>query len=424
MPGIQFINTNPALDQFNARVSAQDRARRQEEQDFRQRFALEQGQSTDRAYREAVLADIAARRSRSGRIQPTVAAQTAADAATTPVGQAANVGVTGTATAIPLPQRQQIQAIPIDEAPPPPIFEYEAQPIQPARETPVPAGGPAPITSGLQGPVTAGQGTSDEMMTRLAETRGTGKELMRMYAADQTSRRSAATEGRKTLNDAEKRLYEQIRAGDWRIAQAIAVQHGIRIPDEVWRNRRAQAAMTVGARMADSALGKQASPEQRLAYMFAFTESMAQSPDNDVNGQASMAGMKAAQKVPASQGGRAPHFYTDIDNSLQAVGPDLVARPVQGPRARPPQPPFALTQPGIDAREEAGRNEDIRNAKGSFQDARAWERASEQERNRRIKAFNDYRLYGTPLPAFKRGTGSASSSPGAVRPPLDQFYRQ
>jgi hypothetical protein len=205
--------------------------------------------------------------------------------------------------------------------------------------------------------------------------------------------------------------------------KALSKRYDLGIPDEVLNNRQAMANIAIGTKMASARGVKDTG--QAAAFGIGYMAALQRDPSNVARAleegfKASQSARKTGDEFVVSGHVTDPQnrtvFYDKQGNFKQT-----------NQQTRPPQPPFNITPAGVDARAQAGREKDENNARGTVKDGRAWERLPEQERNKRIEAYRQYRLFGTPLPAFVRGSAApAAPSPAAPgnRPPLDQFYRQ
>lgn len=364
---IQFVSTNPALDQFNARVSAADQARRQEDQDFRQRFQLERQVGLDRGIRDVF-----------GRAPEQPAA---APAAATPPASPAIAGYTAQ------PDFEQVSPTPVPTAAQP----ATAAPAQPAARP------------------SAGGTSYRDVMSGLSKVPGAGPAMLNLYSTERRGEQQARLEERKIHMEGIKLFTDASKNGDVATMRAVSQRYDLGIPPEALNRREIMANIAAGVNTAKN-MGI-TDDEKAVAFGMAHIEAVASGADPV---KALQAGWAAAQKIPAKTNLKNPHYYTAADNSVQAVGPDLVARPVQGPRARPPQPPFAITPAGAEARDQGLRNTAIDNARQEA--GRRWGRMSADEKQQRIDAHFDFLKSGKPgMPAPTRGAGAVPGAPPPIR---------
>ena len=374
MAGIRFIDTNPAIDQFNAQVQRGDAERRAEEQDFMRRFQLEQQMGADKARRAGAEAYFASPQTVAAPVMPATA---------TP---SAGPSIAGYTAQPQEPDFEQVSPAPISTSPAP----SAAQPA-------INSGHAQPMAA--RGAQTGRSGQDDRfarMAGAMAKTPGTGADLLRMVTADTTNRRLASTEERKTTLEGLKIFREAANHGDLATMRVANQKYTLGIPEDAMRNRQIAVALATG-----TSLAKTLDDERALAFGMGFTEALS---TGATELEAMTAGNRAAAKVQVTPKEGTPHYYTAGDNTVQAVGRDRIARPVQGPKARPPQPPFALTQGGADTREQALANMAFDNAVKAA--GRQWAYMEEPEQNA---------LYQREL-ARLRGRSPAAATPAPAPP--------
>ncbi len=294
-----FINTNPAIDQFNARVLAGDQARRQEQGDFYQRMGVEQALGRDRALRQAVTGYFG-----SPEGAPAIANFTAAP-------PAPPVQVPNPAAVTPVPS-----VVPADNP------DYGGVPPRAApAPNAVPATGtvpptvvvPAPQPPVVTAPVVPQQRDRfAQMATTLAGTPGTGADAMHLVTTDVQSQRTAALERTKQQHEAVRLFIESSHKGDVASMRAINQTYGLGIPPEVLNNRQILAEIQIGLNTAKDAFGH-TDPERSMAFLKGYLHAGgSQNPQGAIQ-----AGIDEAQKTtPAFQ---AKHYITQPDGSVIAL---------------------------------------------------------------------------------------------------------
>lgn len=397
MAGIQFIRTNPAIDQFNAQVQRGDAERRAEEQDFRQRFQAERAIGLDKGLRQAF----------------TPGAETAAAPAV------ATPSTMATPAPPPTPAIGGYVAIPPTGENVPMDFERPAQTWVGPREQPTAAAvtQSAAPASAVQLPTarpqtSAGPSSYRDVMTSLSKTPGAGSTMMNLYSSERRDRSSQRLEERKIHLEGIKLFTDASKNGDVATMRAVSQRYDLGIPPEALNRREIMAELAAGT---NTAKGFGITNDERaLAFGMGYVDALASGADPR---RALQAGFTASQKVKVAPTLKNPHYYTAADNSVQAVGEDLVARPVQGPRARPPQPPFALTQGGSDSRDQALRDRAIDNAMKEA--GRRWGRMASDEKQRRIDYHYDFLRTGKPgTPPPSRASAAPGAPPGPANDPL------
>ncbi len=329
--------------------AAAERAHRDEE---RMHTARERGY-TDRKRREAEDADKALRSgihsiyatpqaapasTSAPQVQPPAAAPAspmpAAPAPALPTGADSAGGDAGQLEQVSAGRAQQpgsreyMQAEASNTPAPPSMPPAPAAPSMPRPAAAAPATTSPLPPSNVQGSQPSGYGT---IIKSLANTPGAGAAMLSMYTADQQQQRTAATDARRAANDFEKLAYEHIKAGDWRTAEFISQKHGLAIPPEVFRNRSFMAAWTAGARTADEALGRNASPEHHMAFSQAYANALAQTDDPR---QAMTAALNAARAIPRAPAKVSPGHQVADDGRVMVWGDDAQPRALPGFRAR------------------------------------------------------------------------------------------
>lgn len=254
------------------------------------------------------------------------------------------------------------------------------------------------------------------MASTMAKTPGTGADLLHMVTADVTSRRGAAAEERKLHMEGLKLMSEAMKEGNLSLMRLIDQKYEL-FPPGALNSKEVAASIASGNNVA---LMRRLSPEAAVVFGVGYTDAKAGGADENT---AMNAGMKEAAKMEKTIKGGPPHYYTDDKNRVQAVGRDLVARPVQGPPARPPQPPFALTAAGVEQR-----------------DQQLWDKSGDNVRQRLGRMASPLvtsdpefrRLQQIEYESMKkRGIGGTAApaapahqpAPTGERPPLDQFFR-
>ncbi len=385
MPGIRYADVTPAINLFNANVARGDAERRAEEQDFRQRFQAERTIGLDKGLRETF--------GRTAEAAP-VAATPAAAAPIATAPQAAAPAIS--AYTAQQPDFEQVAAAPIATGPAAPA----AAPMAPARPAAAQATG----------------GTSyRDVMSGLSKVPGAGSAMLNLYSSERKDRASQRLEERKIHLEGIKLFTDASKNGDVATMRAVSQRYDLGIPPEALNRREIMANIASGINTAKT-MGI-TDDERAVAFGMGYIEAIAAGVDPRA---ALQRGFSAAQKVQVAPKLKNPHYYTAADNSVQAVGPDLVARPVQGPKARPPQPPFALTQGGADSREQALANMAWDNAVKVG--GRMFPYMSEQEQNA-LYSRELARLRGRPAAPAQPGAPTPAAKPPANRPSLESFYR-
>ncbi len=386
MPGIRYADVTPAINLFNANVARGDAERRAEEQDFTRRFQAERAIGLDKGLRETF--------GRTAEAAPVAAAPVA----TAP--QAAAPAIS--AYTAQQPDFEQVAAAPIATGGPA-APAATAAPMAPARPAAAQATG----------------GTSyRDVMSGLSKVPGAGSAMLNLYSSERKDRASQRLEERKIHMEGIRLFTDASKNGDVATMRAVSQRYDLGIPPEALNRREIMAELAAGT---NTAKGFGITDDERaLAFGMGYVDALASGADPR---SALQAGFSASKKVQVAPKLKNPHYYTAADNSVQAVGPDLVARPVQGPKARPPQPPFALTQGGADAREQGLANMAWDNAVKVG--GRMFPYMSEQEQNA-LYSRELARLRGrpaaTPAPA-QPGAPAPAAKPPANRPSLESFYR-
>uniref|UniRef100_A0A6M3ISI1 Uncharacterized protein n=1 Tax=viral metagenome TaxID=1070528 RepID=A0A6M3ISI1_9ZZZZ len=315
---INFNATNPAITQFNSRMSAGDAARRQEEQDFTARMQLEQQQGADTGLRNAISAYYAQNRGGAApgpAAQPQMApgAPVPNPAATTPIvspdqsmAPADNPDYGGPSRAAPMPNAAPRAGV----------------------DVPATVAGP-PVAAAPAGPTAAASaqpGSSfGPMMDELAKQPGSGKNMLSLFSTDISSQRASAVENRKMQAEGNKQILGFLKDGDVKMAQATAKQYGINIPDDVWKNRALVMNLRLGANLAKTMGIKD---EQAVHFVQGFTEGIVSGLPED---QAVMMGLKQIPK----DGFEIKGTVTDENNNVQAFDKYGKVKPL-GVKARRP----------------------------------------------------------------------------------------
>lgn len=316
---INFASARPGIDLFNANVARGDQQRSQEERDFERRAQMEQAQGADRGLRNAISAYYAQKQAPVAPVpttafQPTPA-QVPNPAATTPVvspdqsmDPADNPDYGGPTRASPMPNQVPRSGVDV-----------------PATVAAPPAPAPAPGAPGTIAKVMGRPGNDfGPMMSELAKQPGTGSSMMSLFSTDLTSQRSAAVENRKMQAEGNKEMLAHLKNGDVQMAQSVAKQYGIQIPDEVWKNRSLVMQLRLGANLAKTMGVKD---DHAVHFVQGFTEGVASGMPED---QAVMQGLKNVPKAGFELKG----VVTDENN--QVVGYDKSGATKQlGVKARP-----------------------------------------------------------------------------------------
>ena len=383
MAGIQFINTNPAIDQFNAQVQRGDQARRLEEEDFMRRFQLEQAMGTDKARRAGAEVYFAS--------QP---------AAAPPIAQFQAAPQAQTASAPPAQLPPQTEPSPFGEDPRLPAAQA-APAISAVQTQPMAVRTPA-----------AGQ---DDRYTRMAatmaKTPGTGADLLHMVTADATTRRFAAIEERKLHMEGIKLFTDASKNGDVATMRAVSQRYDLGIPPEALNRREIMANIAAGVNTAKS-MGI-TDDQTAIAFGMGYVESIAIGADPRT---AIQAGLKSAQGVTKTGVGDISHWEHSPDNTVWGFN-KKGERLNTGFKARPPQPPFSLSTTAGDMRDQGLRDKAMDNARTEA--GRRWDRMAPDEKQSRIDYHYDFLKTGkskTPPPS--RSAGAPAAAPGANNDPL------
>ena len=233
--------------------------------------------------------------------------------------------------------------------------------------------------------------------------------MLNLYSTERRGERQGRLEERKIHMEGIKLFADASKNGDVASMRAISQRYDLGIPPEALNRREIMANIAAGVNTAKS-MGI-TEDDKAVAFGMAHIEALASGADPL---KALQAGWAAAQKVQTPPKLKNPHYYTAADNSVQAVGPDLVAQPVKGPKARPPQPPFAITPSGVEARDQGMRNTAIDNARKEA--GRRWDRMSADEKQQRIDAHFDFLKSGKPgMPPPTRGAGAVQAPQPAMR---------
>lgn len=396
MPGIQFIRRNPAIDQFNAQVQSGDQARRLEEQDFRQRFQLEQQLGLDRGIRGVF------GRAAAAQPMPTVAGapaitqiqaapQVPNPAATTPIvspdqsiAPEDNPDFGGPSRAAPLPNAQPRAGVDV--------------PATVAGPQPVATAAPLSRVQARSG----GPGSYRDVMAGLANVPGAGATMMNLYSSERKDRGTASLEERKLHMEGIKLFTDASKNGDVATMRAVSQRYDLGIPPEALNRREIMANIAAGVNTAKS-MGI-TDDQTAIAFGMGYVESIATGADPRA---AIQSGLAAAQKAKGAGADFKPkHWFVGPDNTVQAAGEDMSVRST-GAKARPPQPPFNITTAGGEVREQGLRDRAIDNAMKEA--GRRWDRMSPDEKQRRIDYHFEFLKSGKPsTPPPSRGGAAAA----------------
>lgn len=370
MAGIQFLSTNPAINQFNAQVQRGNQARRLEEEDFMRRFQMERGIGLDHGIRDVF-----------GR----AAAQPASAVAGAPAAPATPAIASYTA--------QPPQAAPMSPSSPtdlsigfggdvPRLSEAEMAARMGAPSagatTPVPQPVATPAPSARAPARSGGPRSYRDVMSGLAKVPGAGSAMMNLYSAERKDSGAMALEERKLHMEGIKLFTDASKNGNVATMRAVSQRYNLGIPPEALNRREIMATIAAGT---NTAKGYGITDdESALSFGMAYTQALAGGADPY---KAQLAGFEAAKKAKGAGAGFKPkHWFVGPDNTVQAAGEDMLVRST-GAKARPPQPPFALTPGGTDSREQALMNTAFDNAvRGA---GRMWLVMLEQEQNDRVQ---------------------------------------
>lgn len=395
MAGIQFINTNPAIDQFNAQVQRGDQARRLEEEDFMRRFQMERGIGLDRGIRD-VFGRAAAQPAPAAAGAPAItqiqaAPQVPNPAATTPIvspdqsmNPADNPDYGGPSRAAPMPNAAPRAGV----------------------DVPATVAGPAPAAPAASLPRAAprggGPGSYRDVMAGLSQVPGAGGAMMNLYSAERRDRGAVSLEERKLHMEGIKLFSDASKNNDIATMRAVSQRYDLGIPPEVLNRREIMAEIAAGTNTAKGyGIADDASA---IAFGLAYTEAIATGTDPR---QALQAGFKAAQGAkPAGSDFKPKHWFVGPDNTVQAAGDDMSVRST-GAKARPPQPPFNLTATAGDVRDQGLRDKAMDNARTEA--GRRWDRMAPDEKQSRIDYHYEFLKTGKPkTPPPSRGGGAAA----------------
>lgn len=320
---MNFASVRPGIDLFNANVARGDAQRSQEEHDFERRAQMEQAQGADRGLRNAIAAYYAQKQAPVVAPVPTTAFQPTPavvpnPAATTPVvspdqsmNPADNPDYGGPARAAPMPNAVPRSGVDVPAT-------VAAPPAPPA---PAAAAAPAPAQPA---PGARPGGSFAPMMGELAKQPGTGQAMMHLFSTDLTSQRAAAVENRKLQAEGNKEMLAHLKDGNVQMAQAVAKQYGIQIPDEVWKNRGLVMQLRLGANLAKTMGVKD---DHAVHFVQGFVEGTSAGLPED------QAVMKGLQNVPKA-GFELKGVVTDENNQVQGYDKSGNVKPL-GVKARP-----------------------------------------------------------------------------------------
>lgn len=377
---IQMLRENAAIPALERTVALGEEQRQRRQAEAQAEYKLQQEIGADRAMREGIGQFYANRPAVSGPVvtapntpsapQVTVPAPQVAPQAPAPVVSPDVVSGPGTnpdygdlpSSAAPrpnaVPREVDMLNTPVTAAPAAAASVPATPPSVPntSATTPaVPAAAPGmPPTTASAMPARGGPADISPIMSRLAQTPGTGHAALQMFTADQHNQAQARTlqaqSDRQARLEGDKLWIQALKDGDVQMAQTIGQQYGMNIPPEMYKNRGFMLDARLAATLAHSIPGLK-DGEGGATFVDEFLKAKMSGADNQTAAQKAAA---AARKI--EPGMKAVHWA--VDENGEVTGFTAAGKPIStGVTARPTASESRSDRPSatIQNRDDAGR---------------------------------------------------------------------